>query len=386
MNAKHLNIPAFIAVATVTVTLTIPASAGNIGFVRSSGAEPPFGGVVFDTEWVTRLREKHTVTIIAQNTPAGDPSLADYDIIIVSQDVGSGAFLGGVGIQQPKPMLLYEPAVYDEIFGVNSNNVAVSSITILNPLIPDPHPLAAGFSGEVLMYTSNTNIPTFTASGVSQGSQVIAVNTAGTGTGTFVVLERGAIGGGVLGNAPALRIGLPCFDTTVVNLVTNDAWKLLDNAVEYALPDPVLFDRFAVSVSPASPKTVATVFNVTITAQNSNGSTSNDSTSTVDQYWNPVDPTANTIAITSNDPTAVLPSPARHSTNGPLFGVTLNSLGIASITLTATDRTNVNIAPDTTSFITSLGVPITWAGDGNANVWDNTPANTVWLSGATAVA
>ena len=112
-------------------------------------------------------------------------------------------------------------------------------------------------------------------------------------------------------------------------------------------------------------RTLSVAFNVTVNA--------------VDEFWNPVPgSTSNTIAITSNDPLATLPSPAALATNGASFSVTLNTLGVSSLTLTATDTTDSSKAAATTSLLTVLGMSITWAGDGSANLWNTDPGNTIW--------
>ncbi len=232
---KKSSVNSVIAMATAlsALALTYPASAANLGFVRNPNNS--LAGDPFDAAWVARLGSNHTVTVISQATPASDSSLLSYDLFIVSQDVAGSTFLNGVGISQPKPMLFYEPAVYNSVFGAAAGGNVVSNLTILD----SSHPLAAGLSGTVTIYNAaNGNIPTFNPSAVSSGSQVVALNADNASQGGLVMLPAGAIGAN--GNTWShVRIGLPCYDNWDPSLVTADGWRLLDNAVAYGLVAPV---------------------------------------------------------------------------------------------------------------------------------------------------
>jgi hypothetical protein len=156
-------------------------------------------------------------------------------LIIVSQDVQSGPAWSNFG-NVTKPLLTYEPAIYDEIFGAgNGSRGGVSGgVTIVNAA----HPLAAGLRGDVSIYTGSQNTSAFDVSGVSPGTTVIAQMVSNPNNGVFAVLEAGAPGGG--GNTwPHLRMALPAWDGWDPALVTTDGWKLLDGAVAYAtVPEP----------------------------------------------------------------------------------------------------------------------------------------------------
>jgi hypothetical protein len=248
---KNTDINRVLAMAAVAsaFTLTYAANAANIGYVAGLN-----GGALdkpFDLGWSARLTlQGHTVTPIDQTTPASSPSLAGIDLFIVSSDVGSGTYLGGVGINQPKPILTYEYGVYDDIFGAGGNGA--STLNLINGLsISDSsHPLAAGLSGDVTIYNGTASMSTFTASSVSSGTQLIALNTANPAQGIFAVLPAGAIGAD--GNTwSALRMTLPCYDTWAdVSQVTDDGWKLLDGAITYALvPEPSSFALFGLGMA-----------------------------------------------------------------------------------------------------------------------------------------
>jgi hypothetical protein len=229
------------AVVISAFTLTHAASAANIGYVAGLT-----GGALdkpFDLAWSARLTSQgYTVTPIDQTTAANSPSLAGIDLFIVSQDVGSGTYLTGVGINQPKPILTYEYGIYDDIFGAtgngNSAGLLTNGITISNP----SHPLAAGLSGNVSIYTGqggNGNISRYTGYTTgSTGTQLIAVSADSPANNIFAVLPAGAAGAG--GSTwSALRMTLPCYDDWDPAFVTANGWKLLDNAVAYSLiPEP----------------------------------------------------------------------------------------------------------------------------------------------------
>jgi len=236
---KKSSVQRVITMAAVasTLTLTYAANAADIGFVVGSD------GLVdkpFDIGWTNRLTlQGHTVIPLAQNLLSSDPSLATIDLFIVSQDVGSGTYLSGIGINQPQPILTYEYGVYDEIFGATGNGASTglltNGITILDPL----HPLAAGLSGNVSIYTGeggNGTIGRFST--VSSGTQVIAVSADVPAQGIFAVLPAGAVGAGT-NTWSAVRMTLPAYDAWDPNFVTANGWQLLDNAVTYALvPEP----------------------------------------------------------------------------------------------------------------------------------------------------
>ena len=184
----------------------------------------------------------HTVTPIDQATLASDPSLAAIDLFIVSSDVGSGTYLGGVGINQPKPILAYEYGIYDDVFGVTGNGASTLNLVDGLTISDSSHPLAAGLSGNVTIYNGTASMSVFNASSLPSGAQLIAVSAADSTKGIFAVLPAGAAGAG--GNTwSALRMALPCYDTWAdPSQVTVEGWRLLDNAVSYALvPEPSSF-------------------------------------------------------------------------------------------------------------------------------------------------
>jgi hypothetical protein len=226
-----------LAMATSLLTFTYAASAASIGFV--GGLTNGVLDDTFDLFWKARLETQgHTVTMIDQTTLSTDAVFGGLNLLIVSQDVGAGTFRSGVGINQPMPMLLYEPALYTDFFGAgNGSSAGVNGgVTIVNAA----HPLAAGLSGNVSLYTGAENTSRFNVSEVSPGTTVIANMVSTPDFGIFAVLEAGALGGPTDNITwPHLRMAVPAHDTWDPNLVTADGWKLLDGAVAYSLvPEP----------------------------------------------------------------------------------------------------------------------------------------------------
>jgi hypothetical protein len=221
-----------------TLALTSAAGAANIGFVGglTSGAlDKPF-----DSGWAARLTSQgYAVTPIDQTTSSNSAIFASMDLLIVSQDVGSGTYLNNVGIGLPIPILTYEYGIYDDIFGVSGNGASSGIIDSGITISDSSHPLAAGLSGDVSIYTgTGATISRFNSGSASSGTKEIAVSASSPNYAVFAVLPAGAVGAG--GQTwPALRMALPCYDSWDPSLVTADGWKLLDGAVAYALvPEP----------------------------------------------------------------------------------------------------------------------------------------------------
>ena len=91
----------------------------------------------------------------------------------------------------------------------------------------------------------------------------------------------------------------------------------------------------------------------------------------VDAYWNLVS-TNDTVAITSTDTIATLPTDAPLVAGTKAFAVTLNTAG--SFTVTATDTSVGGITAGLSASIT-VGAVYIWLGDGSANWWDTSTTN-----------
>ena len=226
------------AALAVAFTLASAARAANIGYVVGTDNL----GQSFDIGWMARLTgQGHKVTQFPENTAANSPGLATMNLFIVSNDVGSGGYLSGIGLNQPQPIITFEFGLYDEIFGgANGGSTAgiANNITILNP----SSPLGAGLSGNVSMYTGGGMGSRVNLTPLSAGTQLIASSVADGTLAVFLNLPAGAQGGtGQAGTTvwSAPRIGLPIYADWDPALVTDNGWKIIDRAVSVSLvPEP----------------------------------------------------------------------------------------------------------------------------------------------------
>jgi hypothetical protein len=130
-------------------------------------------------------------------------------------------------VSDPRPMIVYETALFDEI-GLgetgNTNNVG-TAIEIENAA----HPLAASFTGPVTIYNVDQIISELGPE--AAGTQVIATN---GGVPVIAVLEKGAesLNGSP---APGRRMMIFANDDGDGTAYTNDGLALLDAAVVYGL-------------------------------------------------------------------------------------------------------------------------------------------------------
>ena len=217
------------------------ASALDIGFVvADSEITKPF-----DTAWADRLvSQGYTVTPFADETPADDPGLASMNLFIVSSHVNSGDFLSGVGIDQLVSTITYEPALYDDVFGADSNPNRSPANTLPLTIEEHTHFLAQAMNGDVALTTGDGTVPTAVGA-LAPGTTVIGTTLyEGSPEASLMTLEVGALGGkeGAERTFPALWIGVPVDDDWDPTTVTDAGWKILDAAVEYALvPEPSSF-------------------------------------------------------------------------------------------------------------------------------------------------
>ena len=166
----------------------------------------------------------------AQTADAGN-----YDIVLISSSVVStevGTKFTNVAV----PVINWEPFLYDDLqmtgaaadtdFGIIPQNQ-------MNIVLPD-HPLAGGFTGTVTL----TNAVTDMSWGApSENGIVVGVNPDIPAQSFLFGYETGAEMVGI--NAPARRVGIFLMDSTA-NLLTEQGFTLLTNAVSWASADPTL--------------------------------------------------------------------------------------------------------------------------------------------------
>jgi len=185
----------------------------------------------------------HTVTYIDDDMSEADTEEAALasDLVYISESVGSGGIKNEI-TEVPTPIIVAEPYAWDEmglITGGGTNQVPDSTdITIIYP----GHPMAAGYSGQVPVYTDlpgSELIPAGTA-----GGDAIVIARASGGTqadaDVYFLYEQGAAlavpaadGSGEF--AAGIRIGFFATSPTAEQLLTQQGYDLLEAAVNYAL-------------------------------------------------------------------------------------------------------------------------------------------------------
>jgi hypothetical protein len=215
--------------ATSLAPLSSPVAAATIGIVVDADqviSQP------FDAFWADRLESQgHTVKPVGADVPSSDPSLDDVDVFIVSNDANSQQAASGFGFDDPRPYILYESGLYDDT-GISSLGERVMGNTL--QIVDPAHPLAAGLSGPVTIYTGSQQL-TVTGQTLGPGTHVVATH---NGRPAIAVLEAGDVDIDGL-PAPGQRIALFPHDGGDGILYTGDGLALLDAAVDYALvPEP----------------------------------------------------------------------------------------------------------------------------------------------------
>ena len=180
----------------------------------------------------------HTVTTVDDN--GSSPSQAEgHDLVIVSSTVSSGnvttkfsdqnATFAAMGI----PTINWEQACVDDFaFSDDGDSVAdKDTITIVAP----EHPMAAGLSGDVLVYTQLDNFSTAdmdASENPAPGAVIIARPYGDTRHATLLAVDEGGeLSNGNLASARRVQF---FFDDSGFEFATNDAYTLFDAAVNYA--------------------------------------------------------------------------------------------------------------------------------------------------------
>ena len=185
----------------------------------------------------------HTVTYIDDDISEADTEQAALaaDLVYISESVGSGDIRNEI-TEIPTPIIIAEPYAWDEmglITGGGTNQVPDSAnITITYP----GHPMAAGYSGEVPVYTDLPGSELIPAGTTGGDAIVIARASGGTqaDADVYFLYEQGAAlavpaadGSGEL--AAGIRIGFFTSSPTAQQLLTQQGFDLLEAAVNYAL-------------------------------------------------------------------------------------------------------------------------------------------------------
>ena len=181
-----------------------------------------------DTAVKTRLEGLGYTVTLKTATASATSDATGKTLVLISSSVASGD-VNTKFKSVTVPVIVWEYALYDDMamtsttsgtdYGYNTG----TSMVITNA----SHPLAAGLSGTVSLYSASTNIPfgVTTANAIGVG----AVSSTSTRKLEFAYDKNAAMIGGFTVNAR--RVGLFVVDTATP---TTDAWTLFDAAVTWA--------------------------------------------------------------------------------------------------------------------------------------------------------
>jgi hypothetical protein len=181
-----------------------------------------------------RLTDRGLEVILVQDDKLTTVDTAPASLILLSQ-TASVAMVGARFRDVPKPVLLFEPLLYDDMGMVSATTAGnrgvatgVSALQIETPASP----LAAGLTGTVTVLTAPGDI----SWGIPGDRAVRVASVAGSPSliASFTY-ESGVPMPELI--APARRAGLFLAATSVPNL-TASGWALFDAAVSWALASP----------------------------------------------------------------------------------------------------------------------------------------------------
>ena len=188
---------------------------------------------------------------------------------------------------------------------------------------------------------SNNNLvtggSTVTITKSSGTGTINSVTDNGNGTYTAAVISPAAAGSGTfvasLGGTD-VRSGSGTQTTSTVNYVAASAASKLQILMPGETPAP---GTVSGKTGTPTPQTAGTSFNIIVNA--------------VDANWNIVSSNTHTIAITSSDGAATLPSNAALTGGTSTFSITLNTASVSGKTITATDQDASPLTPNTSSSV-----------------------------------
>ena len=200
------------------------------------------------------LEMGHKVTRMGHDAPADEMLKAANaaDLVIITESTLSGT-MGSKIVSTPTAVLSSEAFLQDEFLQVNpkgknvegrsAEDMKVSdygtlhdtehSINIVNP----KHPLAAGLSGRVRIYRLPGTMHWASAKALAPSAEVVATLVDYPDAKTIYVIRRGAK---LYDGTPAPGLRIQYFiendnERGTVNLMSQEAWRLWDAAINYAL-------------------------------------------------------------------------------------------------------------------------------------------------------
>ncbi|HOX02491.1 MAG TPA: Ig-like domain-containing protein [Candidatus Paceibacterota bacterium] len=252
--------------------MTLPARAANILFVVSADPANP-GDAAIAARLAFALGHSVTYYAAADSSYIARARLRDaattnpYDLVIVSESISS-ASVGDAFRNLGKPVIVMESALFDDMAmtGAAAGDLGQTTLQTQIEVLPSAHPLAAGLSGPVTVYSSNLSV----GWGRTLGSGAIRVATAMNAPTNCAIFayDAGAPMAGL--NAPARRVGffLFGFATQAVEVpYAMDAYTLLDAAVSWALEPASLQGPTVTITYPGSGMAFAANANISIQAQ-----------------------------------------------------------------------------------------------------------------------
>jgi hypothetical protein len=234
--------------------VTLPVRAANILFVardRQTGTPGTQMNEWEDPVYLNRLTNVlgHTVIIIPNSSATVEPATTNdwqtngpIDMVFISGSVSSGAIESAFR-ECTVPVIGSENGILDngglgEGYNANENDGSIawgelSGNTTL--VITDPaHPMAAGFSGTITVY-SNSSPGRFNFVKPNSHMQIVATQAGFPNRAVICGYEEGSPMFGLI--APARRVSLFLPETDVTNATPN-AWTLFDASIAWALGAP----------------------------------------------------------------------------------------------------------------------------------------------------
>jgi hypothetical protein len=199
-----------------------------------SGGQPTAAGDIAVRNRLISLG--HTVTTVLDSAGTMTDTIGK-NLVVISSSVQS-TDMANYAINSlmtlTLPIIDYEPALYDELLmGASGNNIDLQTSLI----IADPtHPLAAGFSGTKIVYSTAGQMAFGVAFTLGTDATVVATSEAGDPA--IFTYDKGDRLSDDSTLAAALRIGF-YFNAVGVPGANSDGFRLFDAAVNQALvPEP----------------------------------------------------------------------------------------------------------------------------------------------------
>ncbi|MHC4507624.1 MAG: CBM96 family carbohydrate-binding protein [Planctomycetota bacterium] len=188
----------------------------------------------------------HAVTYIDDdaNEPSTEAKAAAADLVYISESVGSGDIRDEI-TEIATPIIVAEPYAWDEMGLTTGTPQAVNQVplSVNITVVGVGHPLAAGYSGDVPVFTALSGSDALIPVGTAGGGAVVIARASGetqTDADVYFVYEKGAAlaappTDGSAQVAAEMRIGFFAASPIAEGLLSDEGYALLRAAVNYAL-------------------------------------------------------------------------------------------------------------------------------------------------------